>query len=50
MECGIIKEMREVQGGRAGGYSTSVIEQLEGEKMAAIHGRGNDTRGTQLDL
>ena len=41
MECGIIKKMREAEG--AGGYSTSVIERLEGGELAGIHGRGNDT-------
>lgn len=33
------------------GYSTSVIEQLEGGELAGIHRRGNDTqRGTQPDM
>lgn len=44
MECGIIKKMREAEGGRAGGYSTSVIERLDGGELAGIHGGGNDTQ------
>lgn len=36
--------MREAEGERAGGYSTSVIERLEGGELAGIHGGGNDTQ------
>lgn len=44
MDCGIIKEMREAEGERAGGYSTLVIERLEGGELAGIHAGGNDTQ------
>lgn len=44
MECGIIKKMREALEERAGGYSTSLIEQLEGRELAGIHGGGNNTQ------
>lgn len=39
--------MREAEGEKAGGYSTSVIERLEGGELARIHGGGSDTKGTQ---
>lgn len=38
----LIKKMREAEGGGAGSYSTSVIEQLT-EEITGIHGGGNDT-------
>lgn len=50
MECDFIKKIREAEGEGAGGYSTSVIEQLEGGELAVIHGGGNDTKGTQPDM
>lgn len=39
--------MREAEGEKAGGYSTSVIERLEGGELARIHKGGSDTKGTQ---
>lgn len=44
MECGIIKKIREAEGGRAGGYGTAVSEQLEGGELAGSHRGGNDTQ------
>lgn len=42
MECGIIKKLREAEGQQVG-YSTSLIEALEGGEMAGIYEGGNDT-------